>query len=50
MYNFIKTSYVLALILSILNMGFGIYSKDTYYISIAIMDWLIGMSLERKID
>ncbi len=48
--KFRKTIYVLAMILSILDLMFGMYSKDTYYIGMAIMDWLISMSLERKLN
>jgi hypothetical protein len=48
--KFIKTICVLAMILSILNLMFGMYGKDTYYIGIAIMDWLISMSLELKLN
>jgi len=38
------------MILSILDLMFGMYNKDTYYIGMAIMDWLISMSLERKLN
>lgn len=45
--NLIRVWYILVYIMSIANFIFGVYTKNVYYVTVAIMDWLIAMSIEK---
>lgn len=41
-----KVFYVLTLVMFVLNAIFGMWNKDVYYIGIAIIDYMIAMSIK----
>jgi len=43
MKTFIALLYVIALV----NFGIGVWCKNTYYVGVAIMDWLVAESLRK---
>lgn len=47
MVKLIRAWYIFTLLMAILNFVVGVYTKNIYNISIGIMDWLIGMSIEK---
>lgn len=41
-----KIFYVLALVMFLLNTLFSMYNKDVYYLGVAIIDYMIAMSIK----